>query len=388
MKSEFSGLKELREQLTGYSLAFAARSTKIAPDRLHAIESGESAALWELDRLANLYGVDADVLEEEPIRLSPGDGVALLASLEEFREVGDAVRARILAAANAARDLGRLQGEDRWETFNREVPRIRPRVQQQSPHRQGAALAQELRRHFGLGLGPIPSMRDLVTELFPQVALLYSDLGEQGPAGISFGDRLRGPTIVLNTRGKNLNPCVRRFSLAHELCHILHDWTRQQPLAVISGYLTESALDLERRANAFAVRLLCPEAVLRRIKASASAEEIAAALRPYGLPASAVRLYLRNEAPRLLHSSVLTALGTEAKWAHAEEPAGIEGFPLPEVPLERRTLVARAAAAAYSEGSISRDAFAEYLGVTPSAPLEDVLDYFVLSPPAEHLAAG
>ena len=386
VKSEFNSLGELRDWM-GYSIGFVGRAAGIQEARLRGLEAGEPAALYELERLATLYGVDADALEDLPVRLAPGDGIACLTSLDEFRNVSDSVRALIVAAANAARDLGKLARDGAWETFAAQVPRLSTRVRTLPPHRAGAALAQQLRRDLGLGLAPIESMRDFLGEFFSEIAVLYSDLSAHGPAGLAFGDRVRGPTIVLNTTGKNLNPCVRRFSLAHELCHLLHDWNRQQPIATISGYLNDTALDLERRANAFAVRLLCPEAVLRRIGRSAAPSEVAAALRPYGLPYSAVRLYLRNEAPVLPASRGLTALGTEAKWARSEEPAGIDSFPLPEVTTERRTLIARAAAAAYSNDEISRDAFAEYLGVTPASDLERVLDYFVLPSPADERSA-
>lgn len=186
---------------------------------------------------------------------------------------------------------------------------------------------------------------------------------------------------MLNLQGKNENPCVRRFSLAHELCHLLVDWNRQQPLAVLSGYLTESALDRERRANAFAVRFLCPESVLAKVKTQ-SPVEAAQALARFGLPYAAVRLYLFNEAgmnaPRVAPPE-FSAIGTEAEWADNEEPNGLRNFPL-AIPPERRTLVALAAARAYSTGRIRRDEFAESLATTPDQPLERVLDFFALNP--------
>ncbi len=203
--------------------------------------------------------------------------------------------------------------------------------------------------------------------------VLYADLGDVGPAGLAFCDRVRGPSILLNTSGKNRNAGVRRLSLAHELCHLLHDWNRQQPIATISGYFSDSSLDLERRANAFVVRFLCPESVLRTIDAKSSPSEISSALRPYGLPYRAAQLYLRNAASTL-DGGQLPDLD-DPKWSVAEEPFGLRDFPLMKVPLERRTAVARAAAAAYVSGGLRRDNFAEYLGVTAVEPLEQVLDF-------------
>lgn len=389
MKREFQSLRELREKLLGYSLGFAARKSGLAQDRLEAIESGEPAALWELERLAGIFGLDPDLLEEEPpIKISRGDAIGVLMSLDEFRDVGDETRLRVVQAASAARDLTTLQRNDRWTEFKQSVPRLRLKSKADAPHRMGAQLAGQLRRELGLAEQPIASMRDFVTQNFPSVSVLHSDLGNEGPAGLSFGDTVRGPTIVLNTSGKNLNACVRRFSLAHELCHLLYDWNRQQPIAMMSGYLTDGALDVERRANAFAVRLICPEAVLRKIDAKSSDDEIADVLRPYGLPYRAALLYLRNEAPDLV-SPQISDLGTgDSRWSDAEEPYGLEDFPVVGVPSERRTLVARAAAEAYSSGRTSRDRFCEYLGVTATEDVERVLDFFLLSRPGEELGAS
>ena len=70
-------------------------------------------------------------------------------------------------------------------------------------------------------------------------------------------------TIGLNTGYRWLDPKQRRFSLAHELCHILFDQSRRRRVAVISG--PWAPRDVERRANAFAAALLMPAAAMDRI---------------------------------------------------------------------------------------------------------------------------
>src|SRR5690606_29844633 len=88
-----------------------------------------------------------------------------------------------------------------------------------------------------------------------------------------------------------------RFSLAHELCHLIVDLNQGQPLATVSEFLGESHLPREQRANSFAVRLLCPEAVLNRL--AATGDEVEAAkhvMAEYGLHYAAARLYLKNVA--------------------------------------------------------------------------------------------
>ena len=390
MSKTFGTLKEVREKLLGYRFESVVRLAPIAYERLAAIEAGKEApSFLELDRLARLYGLDMDAMCGDPIALTPGDGVEVLTRLEEFRDVDDITRSRIVAAANAAKDLislnARTGTEDLRTSFQRERPRLSLKSGGALAYQQGAELARQTRSHLGIGNKPIASLRDLVADEFPSLTILHADLGTNGPAGLGFVDRLRGPVIVLNSRGKNENPCVRRFSLAHELCHMLIDWNGQEPLATISGYFNERDLERERRANAFAVRFLCPPPVLQRIDPN-DERQSRKVLRDYGIPYAAWRLYVRNvrnlEMPKQ-SPSTWGQLG-DTVWADAEEPLGVASFPLTEVPTERRTRIAELAARLYSAGDLARDEFAEMLGVSPASELERVLDYFAFDPPDEN----
>lgn len=392
MKTSFENLRELRQSLVRYSFNFVARHAAISAERLSAIEAGELPSLDELERLAVLYGVDAELLEEEPITLEAGDAIGALPSLDEFRDLGDLVRMRIIAAARAARDLVTLERLDapdsptRSQRFLSDRPALR-KSNSPAPHRAGAQCAAQLRRELGIGAEPISSMRDFMQEKFSEIAVLHADLTANGPAGLAFADSHRGPAIVLNTRGKNENPTVRRFSLAHELCHLLVDWNRREPIARISGYLHEPRLDEERRANAFAIRLLCPETVVHKLEAG-SPDQMVAAISAFGLPYSAVRLYLKNEAGTELPlhpSETIQRLSVDPRWMVAEREQGLDDFPLQDAPPERRSHVARTAARLYSDGKLQRDAFAEYLGVTPAQDVERVLDFFDLAWPSDDL---
>src|SRR5690606_3030254 len=114
-------------------------------ERLRAIEEqGEPPTIAELESLARLYGIDADTLAEEPIQLTVGDGVELLTLLEEFRSVDDSTRRRIIAAANATRDLVTLhrrsgQKEDPRNQFKRQCPLLSEWKSVKQPWQQGAA---------------------------------------------------------------------------------------------------------------------------------------------------------------------------------------------------------------------------------------------------------
>jgi len=370
-----------------YSPAFVSREARIEPDRLARIETTDRPTIAEIERLAEFYGLDADILAELPIRVPGDDGITVLALLDEFHEVSALSRRRLVAAANAARDvvelralLNKPRGYDALHA--RHHPPIRG--SRTRPFQQGADHAQAWRLALNLGTRRIASVRDFVRKIFPEVAILHMDLGSDSVSGVSFVDAKRGPAIVLNTRGKNENPLVRRFSLLHELAHLLIDATRGHSLATISGFLMDAQLEAEQRANAFAVRFLCPERELRELARTEEPDQAATQLiENWGVHYQAARLYLQNVAHVEFEDGPSDAdvdASVLPHWLEAED-WGLDHFPASDVPCERRTAVARLAAMAYSKDLIGRDRFARYLGVTPSVEVERVLDFFSLDLP-------
>lgn len=357
----------------GFRLETVAELTRLGAARLRAIEAGEEPSVHELEVLAEAYGLDSDVLWDEPIVIPAQQVAAALASQAEFRDLGDLTRARLIRAARAARDLVRLREMLKLEPAP--LPVLPSRDPRDAPYEQGAKLAHALRTRLNLGAGPIPSVRDVLANLLPGVSVLMADLGRDGPAGLAFAYESHGPTIVLNLRGKNENPSVRRFSLAHELCHLFADWDRAEPLATISGYLSETGLDREQRANGFAVRFLCPESVVHRLRNVRDEDAVRVLIDEYKLHYRAARLYLRNEANVHLPEVAPTALPDHALEAAETWPAVLD-FPLEEAPFERRGLLADLAVRAWCAGLVSRDACAALLGVTPAEEIERVADFF------------
>ncbi|MBK8254667.1 MAG: ImmA/IrrE family metallo-endopeptidase [Polyangiaceae bacterium] len=374
-------------------MAGVSRFCRIEKARLTAIEGGSEPTFFELEELARVFGIDSDALSDEHIVLQASDAPSTLASLDEFRDIGEEVRVRILAAATAAKDVVALKKLLGKQTIT--LAGIRRKstglhdVRGKKPAEQGRELANRLRKKQKMGSEPIISCRDWFQEFYPDATLLYAELGRFGPAGLTFADDSRGATIVLNLNGKNEQPLVRRFSLAHELCHLLVDVDGKTPLAQLSGYLTDTGLEREQRANAFAVRLLCPESVLGSVHTDDEPAEAVRKLAPFGLPYAAVRLYLNKlrglDLPAIPPQEVLS-MRLQAHWLNAEEPLGIAGFPLEKVPPERRTHVAELASEAYSRGLISRDRFALVLGVTPLHEIERVLDFFGVPEPTDQAA--
>ena len=84
-------------------------------------------------------------------------------------------------------------------------------------------------------------------------------------AGIGFFARI----IVNSNHPFNLNEGGQRFTIAHELCHVLYDRTRARRIAHASGSWAHPGI--EKRANAFAAYLLMPPGLVHSL---ASAEDV------------------------------------------------------------------------------------------------------------------
>lgn len=82
-------------------------------------------------------------------------------------------------------------------------------------------------------------------------------LSDEHVRAISFVGPTHAPTIAANKSSRlRGRPSALRFTLAHELCHLLFDRSRGSVLAVASGPWAPKVI--EQRANAFAAMLLMP----------------------------------------------------------------------------------------------------------------------------------
>jgi Zn-dependent peptidase ImmA (M78 family) len=71
------------------------------------------------------------------------------------------------------------------------------------------------------------------------------------------------PTIIQNEASSYFeSPHAQRFSLAHELCHLMYDQSRGQKLAIASGPWAPKWI--EQRANAFTAMFLMPPELVQR----------------------------------------------------------------------------------------------------------------------------
>lgn len=93
------------------------------------------------------------------------------------------------------------------------------------------------------------------------IEVIDLELETDSVRGVALAGTGLKPIIVVNESSiYNGNEKSRRFTVAHELCHILHDQSRARKLAHISGPWASPAI--EQRANAFAAWVLMPRALL------------------------------------------------------------------------------------------------------------------------------
>jgi Zn-dependent peptidase ImmA (M78 family) len=79
---------------------------------------------------------------------------------------------------------------------------------------------------------------------------------------VALADAAHAPVVAINTKHtRNQSSSGRRFTLAHELCHLLFDRPHGVSLRFISGEW--APVEVEKRANAFAAMTLMPPELIR-----------------------------------------------------------------------------------------------------------------------------
>ena len=128
------------------------------------------------------------------------------------------------------------------------------------PHEEGYSFAENLLEELRL-----PGNQDWI-DIRSVVGNLGIDVRQQALEtdsirGIAIAGQNFRPVILVNaTSPYNINEDGRRFTIAHELCHILHDRTRARRVTHVSGRWVDPGI--ERRANAFAAYLLMPRQLI------------------------------------------------------------------------------------------------------------------------------
>lgn len=140
------------------------------------------------------------------------------------------------------------------------------------PHADGYAFAEDLLDDLGEPTGDHVDVEALVARL--GIAVERRALETRSIRGVALAGEGLSPCILVNTSHPfNSASDGQRFTIAHELCHILHDRARARRVAHASGPWV--APGFEKRANAFAAGLLMPrDLVIRHLGARAVDEAV------------------------------------------------------------------------------------------------------------------
>jgi Zn-dependent peptidase ImmA (M78 family) len=96
------------------------------------------------------------------------------------------------------------------------------------------------------------------------IHIVSDDLDPDGPRGVAIAGETVAPAIIVNAaHSRNQRDEGRRFTLGHELCHILFDRGRARQLTHAST--PWAPLAVEQRANAFAAMILMPQELVERV---------------------------------------------------------------------------------------------------------------------------
>jgi Zn-dependent peptidase ImmA (M78 family)/DNA-binding XRE family transcriptional regulator len=226
-----------------------ARHLGVSRSTVAQMELGNRAVTsLELDRLAYLYGRDIRAFLADEFR--PEDVLVAV-----FRRHPDMVRndqvlgavRGSLAAGREVTNLERLLGVDvdlaALPAYSLKTPATKWEAIQQAER-----IAADERRRLGLGGAPLPSVGELLESQGVRTA--QASLPED-VSGLTVAEPDTGVLVVVNREHVAWR---RRFSFAHEYCHVLLD--RDQKGAISRGADRDTLPEV--RANAFAAAFLMP----------------------------------------------------------------------------------------------------------------------------------
>ena len=135
------------------------------------------------------------------------------------------------------------------------IVKDRGRPPSYAPYKEGYSLAEDLLMDIEQPADGMVDIMGIVDGFGIDVDDI--DLETNTIRGIAIAGEGFSPKILINrTSTYNMNEAGRRFTVAHELCHILHDRSRAKRVTHVSGSWVSPGV--EKRANAFAAYFLMP----------------------------------------------------------------------------------------------------------------------------------
>lgn len=164
------------------------------------------------------------------------------------------------------------------------------------PYLQGYELALDAREALGIEHKQLyVDVESILQHL--GITVLRQALETDSVRGVAIAGEGFRPAVLINTSSiYNDTESGERFTLAHELCHILYDRTRACRLSHISG--PWAAAPVEKRANAFAVMFLAATSALRDVWRAGHGEDVKEMLgklsEKVGVSRAALLVHLHN----------------------------------------------------------------------------------------------
>jgi Zn-dependent peptidase ImmA (M78 family)/transcriptional regulator with XRE-family HTH domain len=380
-------LKKFRNDL-GYTEAYVARRLEVAVDDLRAIESGQATPdSKSLSIFSELYGIELERLWAQDVDSGDSETLRLLFLRNKGIELPEHTRAAIARAALVARqyvELGEMLGcPSSYENLRKNYRHEGVYQGAGQPWEIGEELGLRLRDDLQLGQDPVRSIRELAQNKLG-VLIISTNLRSPAVAACSFANRRTGPVVVVNQAGENSRPWRWRFTVAHEICHLLFDELSQEELGSVTGYRDqeedESADAVEKRANSFAITLLAPKDGLRNfltgMKGKSLATQTRRIMERWGINFKAACYRLKHiDWATTQDIEKIKGVGTMESddWLTAESDQLDSIFPCPSVPDERRGEFARRVVRAFTANVISRNRLISLLEAAPDDPLDQLV---------------
>lgn len=161
-----------------------------------------------------------------------------------------------------------------------------------APYQDGYELAEDVRDELGIApTQPEVNIKALLRRL--GVSVEERKLATDSIRGVAVAGFNFKSAILVNTSSPfNKTAEGRKFTMAHELCHILFDRTRARKLSHVSGTWTTARV--EKRANAFAAMFLASRYAVKRTFNGTTVEAIATQAKTLGLGYSSLVEHLCN----------------------------------------------------------------------------------------------
>jgi len=362
-------IREYRERAE-LAIDTIAEVSGVDAERLRRIEDGEVAAtMAELRKLSGYLRVDLPTYDPEgdapPDELPPLK--TLLRAAEQY--ASRSAWPTILECAEVAHSIVMLE---QWLELPNRFEQLRRRFLpseefEPKPHVVAKALARKVRADLALGNEPVPSVREVSRRL--GIAVIETWSLPAGIAALALADAYHGPTVVLNGQASD-SILVERYTLAHELCHVLFDrhklapWTTLDPPQFFASHKPLA----EVRADAFGIHFLAPEERVRAMWTDSDdrpEERIREIIEVFGVSKTASISAALNwnliDADRARRLSDIDPTPTASLEDTERDATANEAFDA--IPRERRGRLLRLTLRARAEGVIGRSKAIELLDV-------------------------